>query len=156
MSSKLEPGSLTDEELDHLVRLTNIKGEKILAALRAHLVREMPQVTASETYGVLRPLLNRKISDITKVHRMVSSLTPGEVDPIHFDGLVRLSQMDDETAVKALRAYLVKGTKESKVCEKNAITPEQLEEWVRQLEGTHYSVSSIAGFYRTRELGLGS
>jgi len=156
MSSKLEPGRLTDDELDHLVRLTNISGEKILAALRAHLVRKMPQVTASDTFGVSRPLLNRKISDITKVHHMVSSLTPGAVDPIHFDGLLQLSRMDDETAVKALRAYLVKGTKEATVCKKNDITPERLEEWVRQLEATHYTVSSIAGFYRTRELGLGS
>jgi|GEM_PF-5422351 len=156
MSSKLEPGSITKEHLDLLVRLTNITGDKILEALHAHLVEKVPQVTASNEFGVSRPLLNRKISDVTKVHHMVSSLTPGAVDPIHFDGLVRLSLIDDSTAVKALQAYLVKGTKEATVCKKNDITPEQLDEWVRQLEATHYSVSSIAGFYRTRELGLGS
>lgn len=158
MSSKLVPGSITKEHLDLLARLKNITGEKILEALHAHLVEKMPQVTASSEFGVSRPLLNRKISDVTKVHHMVSSLTPGEVDPIHFDGLVRLSLMEDETAVKALRAYLVKGTKETSttVCEKNDITPEQLEDWVRQLEATHYSVSSIASFYRTRDLGLES
>ncbi|MDZ5605278.1 PapB/FocB family fimbrial expression transcriptional regulator [Pseudomonas sp. RP23018S] len=156
MSSKLEPGRLTDDELDHLVRLTNITSERILAALRAHLVRKIPQITASETFGVSRSLLNRKISDITKVHHMVSSLTPGVVDQIHFDGLLRLSRIDGETAVEALRAYLVKGTNEAAVCMTNDITTQQLEEWVRELEAIHYSVSSIAGFYRTRELGLGS
>lgn len=156
MSSKLEPGSITKDHLDLCVRLTNITGDKILYALHAHLVEKVPQVTASSEFGVSRPLLNRKISDITKVHHMVSSLTPGEVDPIHFAGLVHLSQVGAEPTVKALQAYLVKGTKQATVCKKYDITPEQLEDAVRQLEATHYSVSSIAGFYRTRELGLGS
>lgn len=66
---------MTNEQLDLLLRLTSIRSEALIAAVRAVRVEGQSQKAAAAAHGVNEGQLSRRLAALREVENTVSQLT---------------------------------------------------------------------------------
>ncbi len=76
MSERLEPGKVSGQQFDLLLAGTSIRGERVIAALRDHLVGGLSQTEAWEKHGVNKSQFSRRLDVIKKESLRAEQLAP--------------------------------------------------------------------------------
>ncbi|KWS10968.1 transcriptional regulator [Pseudomonas syringae pv. syringae] len=72
---KLVPGEVDPDHFAALLRLTGIRSEAIVAALRGHLIEGRKQIELCREFSITPSLLSRKVADINKVSNLAEDVS---------------------------------------------------------------------------------
>lgn len=71
----ISPGKLDEEQFWLLVEISSIHSEKVIKAMRAHLVHGIPRKNACNEYNVNNGYLSTSLSRLNYIHRVASYLS---------------------------------------------------------------------------------
>ncbi|EEY5917433.1 adhesin biosynthesis transcription regulatory family protein [Escherichia coli] len=69
------PGKLDEEHFWLLVEISSIHSEKVIKAMKAHLVHGMPRKSVCDEYNVNNGYLSTSLARLNYIHRVASCLS---------------------------------------------------------------------------------